>query len=117
MSLGGQGVENFPQVKTRDAVASQMGIGSGKQYEKEKYIVDNRATLTPEDFADWDEGRLSTNKAFKKQRKIAAEYVRLRGYKNGGNRKSDSHNENVLTLDEIAWQKNCILNEFLPIKI
>lgn len=39
------------------------------------------------------------------QRKIAVEYVRLCGYKNGGDRKSDSHNGNVkLSLSEIAKQ-------------
>ena len=56
-------METFPQGTTRDTVAFKLGIGSGKQYEKEKFISDNRSTLTPEDFADWDEGRLSTNKA------------------------------------------------------
>lgn len=61
-------VENFPpqdEGKTRDIVASKLGIGSGKQYEKEKYIVDNKSSLSPEDFADWDEGKLSTNKVYR----------------------------------------------------
>lgn len=53
-------METFPQAKTRDTVASKLGIGSGKQYEKEKFISDNRSTLTPEDFSDWDERKLST---------------------------------------------------------
>jgi len=68
MSDGGKGKETFPDRKgqTRDIVASKLGIGSGKQYEKEKYIVDNKCSLSPEDFANWDEGKLSTNKAFKK---------------------------------------------------
>ena len=66
MSDGGKGKENFPTLQTRDVVAEKVGIGSGKQYEKEKYIVDNADTLTPEDFADWDEGKLSTNKAYLK---------------------------------------------------
>jgi ParB family chromosome partitioning protein len=38
------GVENFPQGeqgKTRDTVAEQAGFGSGKQYEKAKFIADN----------------------------------------------------------------------------
>ena len=52
--------------KTRDIVADKMGIGSGKQYEKEKTIVENKELLSPDDFAEWDEGKLSTNKAFKK---------------------------------------------------
>ena len=54
------------QTKTRDVVAEKLGIGSGETYRKEKYISDNRDKLTPEDFADWDEGRLSTNKAYQR---------------------------------------------------
>lgn len=59
--------EIFPQGKqgeVRDIVATKLGIGSGKQFDKEKYIYENQSSLTPEDFADWDEGRLSTNKAY-----------------------------------------------------
>lgn len=41
-------VENFPQCwnegKTRDIAAQKAGIGSGKQYEREKYIVDNHSS-------------------------------------------------------------------------
>ena len=64
--------ENFPEqvaCQTRDVVAQKIGIGSGKQYEKEKFIVDHKESLTPDDFADWDEGKLSTNKAFLKIKK------------------------------------------------
>ena len=39
-----------------------------------------------------------------KRRKIAAEYVALCGYKNGGDRKAQCQNGAVLTLDEIATQ-------------
>lgn len=52
--------------RTDDIVSEKLGIGSRDTYRKEKYIVDNQESLSPEDFADWDEGRLSTNKAFKK---------------------------------------------------
>ena len=72
-------METFPQGTTRDVVASKLGIGSGKQYEKEKFIVDNKDSLTPEDFADWDEGKLSTNKAFQKikeEKKLLEEQVK-----------------------------------------
>ena len=41
--------------EVRTIVASKLGIGSGETYRKEKIIVDNRSSLTPEDFADWDE--------------------------------------------------------------
>lgn len=85
-STGGanpQPVETFPQAegKVRDVVAEKVGIGSGKQYEKEKYIVDNAVTLTPEDFADWDEGKLSTNKAYLKiKEQLAEKENQIAGY-------------------------------------
>ena len=49
-------VENFPrsqESKTRDIVAEKMGIGSGKQYEKEKYIAENADKETLE---AWNNG-------------------------------------------------------------
>lgn len=52
--------------RTDEIVADKLGIGSSTTYRKEKYISDNREVLTPEDFADWDEGKLSTNKAYLK---------------------------------------------------
>lgn len=51
---------------TDEIVSEKLGIGSRDTYRKEKYIVDNKDSLTPEDFADWDEGKLSTNKAYQK---------------------------------------------------
>ena len=47
-------------------------------------------------------GRNKNNES--KQRKVAVEYVRLCGYKNGGDRQAQAHNGHVLTLDEIAKQ-------------
>ena len=55
--------------RTDDSVAKKLGFGSRDTYRKEKYIADNRDSLTPEDFAEWDEGKLSTNKAFMKIKK------------------------------------------------
>ncbi|WP_099466708.1 hypothetical protein [Konateibacter massiliensis] len=43
--------------ETIDIVANKLGIGSGEQYRKEKFIVDNQSSLSPQDFADWDEGK------------------------------------------------------------
>ena len=63
------GTQNFAEVKkgeTAQIVAEKLGIGNKETYRQEKYIVDNADSLTPEDFADWDEGRLSTNKAYLK---------------------------------------------------
>ena len=64
--FGGGGNISTATGKTRDTVAQKMGIGSGKQYEKEKSIVDNKNFLSTEDFENWDEGKLSTNKAYQK---------------------------------------------------
>lgn len=66
----GQGVENFPQHeegKTRDLVAEKMGIGSGKQYEKEKYIADN---ADPETLEQWNKEEISTHKAYTKVKEL-----------------------------------------------
>ena len=59
--------EIFPEAggQARDKTAQQFGI-SGKTMEKELSIVEHKDLLTPSDFADWDEGKLSTNKAFQK---------------------------------------------------
>ena len=63
------GTQKFAEVKkgeTAQIVAEKIGIGNKETYRQEKYIVDNADSLTPEDFADWDEGKLSTNKAYLK---------------------------------------------------
>lgn len=49
----------------RDKAAASFGV-SGETARKEMAIVDNKDLLTPDDFANWDEGRLSTNKAYQK---------------------------------------------------
>lgn len=59
--FGGSGNISTTVGKTRDTVASKLGIGSGRQYEKEKYIVENQETLTPKDFSEWDEGKMFIN--------------------------------------------------------
>lgn len=56
--------ENFPTAEigeVRDIVASKLGIGSGKQYEKEKYIADNADSST---LSEWDKGDISTHAAY-----------------------------------------------------
>lgn len=64
-------LKNIPQIsaesksESREVVASQFGI-SRDTMKKEMSIVDNKDLLDPSDFADWDEGKLSTNKAFQK---------------------------------------------------
>ena len=50
---------------SRDKAAEQFGI-SGEQARKTLFVDEHRDLLEPTDFADWDEGRLSTNKAFQR---------------------------------------------------
>lgn len=61
-------------VDSRKDASEVIGVSTG-QYSKMKTIEDNRNLLDPSDFADWDEGRLSTNKAFQK---VKAERDRLK---------------------------------------
>ena len=60
--------ENFPQGgRAKDKTAAAFGI-SGKQMEREMQIVEHKDLLDPADFADWDEGKLSTNKAYQQMK-------------------------------------------------
>lgn len=92
--------ENFPgreqQGQVRDIVAEKLSIGSGKQYEKEKYIVDNKEKLSIEDFSEWDEGKLSTNKAYQK---IKQENARLK------EQLSQSKSVEVKVVDNTDYEK------------
>ena len=65
MSEGGKGVENSTPIRADEATAQQFGIGKDTM-RRELFIADNADLLDPADFADWDEGRLSTNKAFQR---------------------------------------------------
>lgn len=79
MSDGGKGCQISDNLRTDDYVSEKLGIGSRDTYRKEKYIVENQESLKPEDFADWDEGKLSTNKAFQKikeEKKLLEEQVK-----------------------------------------
>jgi len=51
--------------KTREKVAQALGVGD-KTLRMAQTIADNSDLLDPADFADWDEGKLSTNKAFQR---------------------------------------------------
>lgn len=61
MSLGGQGKENFPTLQARDAVADQAGFGSGKQYEKAKFIEEH---ADPDIIQKLNEEKISIHKAY-----------------------------------------------------
>lgn len=57
---------NLTEVQRADsATAEQFGI-SRDTMRRELFIADNVDMLDPADFADWDEGKLSTNKAYQR---------------------------------------------------
>ena len=58
--------------RANERVAEQFGV-SRETMRKEFSIVDHQDALTPEDFANWDEGKLSTNKAYQAIKKALAE--------------------------------------------
>lgn len=66
MSEGGKGTQNIADVgETRDKVAQTLGTNR-ETLRQEQFISDHADLLDPSDFADWDEGRLSTNRAFQR---------------------------------------------------
>ena len=66
----GQGKENFPELgQTRDIVAEQAGFGSGKNYEKAKFIADN---ADEETIQKLDEETISINRAYLKTKEEVA---------------------------------------------
>lgn len=72
---------DLPQGATRDIVASQLGT-SATQLRQEQFIEDNRDLLDPEDFAEWDEGKLSTNRVFKRIKAEQAQAIKERNEAN-----------------------------------
>lgn len=55
-----------PRVHTAEAEAAKLLGTSRTNMNREREILANRDLLDPADFADWDEGRLSTNKAYQR---------------------------------------------------
>lgn len=49
--------------RSDEAVAKQVGISSNT-IAREKKIIEHKDEIDPEDFKNWDEGKLSTNKVF-----------------------------------------------------
>nr|WP_240036605.1 ParB N-terminal domain-containing protein [Paenibacillus amylolyticus] len=72
MAGGKENIPEQPAGQVRDIVADQAGFGSGRTYDKAKYIMEN---ATPEIIQQLDAGIISTHKAFTetKERLEAAE--------------------------------------------
>lgn len=112
MSDGGKGVENSPHLgKARDAVAEQVGISSNT-IAREKKIIEHKDEIDPEDFKNWDEGKLSTNKVFTALKaKLKAKEDEL-SMALEGNRKLASTNKD-LEAESLKW-KNAWQTQELP---
>lgn len=52
-------------IRADEVTAEQFGISSNTM-RRELFIADNADMLDPADFAEWDEGKLSTNKAYQR---------------------------------------------------
>lgn len=92
MAEGGRvGNISTPSGAARDKAGEAFGI-SGKQAEKVLYVADNADLLDPADFADWDEGKLSTNKA----------YQRIRAAKEQAERERDDARETVSMVKKVG---------------
>ena len=63
MSDGGKGRQDIVNLRSADAVAAALNTNR-ETIRQEQFIADNRDMLDPADFADWDEGKLSTNKVY-----------------------------------------------------
>lgn len=105
-------VENSPQRgKARDIVAEQVGISSNT-IAREKKIIEHKEEIPPQDFADWDEGKLSTNKVYTALKaKLAAKEQELSDALEG-NRKLASTNKD-LEAESLKW-KNAWQTQELP---
>ncbi len=64
--------ENSHKGRSDESTARQFGISSNTM-RREMAIVDHADLLDPADFADWDEGRLSTNRAFQRVKAAQAQ--------------------------------------------
>ncbi len=62
-------------IRSDDETASKFGIGKDTM-RREMAIVENKDLISVEDFNDWDEGKLSTNKVFQKVKDQLAEKER-----------------------------------------
>ena len=62
--------------RTDEIVSKQTGIGSRDTLRKAQVIAENKDKFDPEEFKDWDDGKLSTNKLYtqlKQQKSALAE--------------------------------------------
>lgn len=82
--------------ETRDVVAKAIGMGH-ETFRQARIIADNADLLDPAEFADWDEGRLSTNKAYQR---IKAAQKKAEQERDAARRELDAAQQDLAD----AWQ-------------
>lgn len=109
------GLKSDEGARADDVTASQFGV-SRDTLRKEISIVDHKDALTPEDFADWDEGKLSTNKAFQKlQESLITSRREIKFYKDRIKRLEHERDSNAAYNELMAkYTKKC--NEALKLQ-
>lgn len=63
---------NLPRKKVEEDVAKEMGT-SRTNMQHEKFIIEHKNMVSVEDFSDWDDGQLSTNKLYVETKRKLAE--------------------------------------------
>lgn len=103
--------QNSAEGEAREIVAEKVGI-SHDTIAREKKIIEHKDEIDPEDFKNWDEGKLSTNKVFTALKaKLKAKEDEL-SMALEGNRKLASTNKN-LEAESLKW-KNAWQTQELP---
>ena len=118
MAAGGEGREISHTLRSDETTAAQFGVSSNTM-RREMAIVENQDLLDPADFADWDEGRLSTNKAFQriKAAKDQAERNMLRAQSERDSARSnleEAYRANAAMEQQVAFLKRQVAEKPEP---
>ena len=57
--------DNSKKGRTSDLIAKELNLGCGKQYEKYKFIVDNRNYLDDETYQKWNHGEIAADSVYR----------------------------------------------------
>lgn len=114
-----EGVQNSAQLgKTRDKVSDAVGM-SHDTLRKAQQIEEYRDMVPPEDFADWDDGKLSTNKVYTQlKEKLAAAEKRAEDAENlAENTREDAETlarKNKELTEQINQKPKEVIKEVVP---
>ena len=110
-------VENKTDVVRADTeTAKQFGIAKDTM-RKEMSIVDHKDLLDPSEFAEWDEGRLSTNKVFQKVKaELAAKDKRIKELESAqpGKREIQFYKNRIADLESRKPEPKIVEREVIP---